>query len=216
MTPLILPWLIACGSAPQIQSIDPKEALPGATLKILGADIVAPVSVSLVQGEQSVPMAAELRGPVLVEGTLPAELAAGTWTVRLDSAGTVVELADALTITAVAVEEPCAGKWKANTQLSLARDLVVIDRFYEDGERETLRVPIPEIEQVEYELVQLPEEKLCSVIYMKKKDGTRVAFDDDTRLNLEPRAYKLGNVMKKPTKTTRKDVEDDPRPVEEN
>ena len=63
---------------------------------------------------------------------------------------------------------------------------------------------------------ELDDGKLCSVIYMKKTDGRRVSFDDDTRLNLEPRAYKLGNVMKKPTVTTRKDAEKDERPVEEN
>lgn len=208
--------LFACGAAPQLSSVDPAESLPGAPLKILGSDLAEPVSVQLVQGEQTVAMAAEFRGPVLLEGTLPDDLPAGSWTVRVDSGGTVVELVDALTITAAEVEAPCAGKWKANTQLSLARELVVIDRFYDDGERETLRIPIPEVEQVEYELVKLDGDQLCSVIYMKKKDGTRVSFDDDTRLNLEPRAYKLGNVMKKPTRTTRKDVEDDPRPVEEN
>jgi len=216
MNALALLALWGCGSPPTITSIDPTEALPGATLKILGENFADPVTVQLVQGDQTVAVPAEVRGPILIEGTLPSDLAAGSWTVSVDSAGTLASLSDALTITAVEVETPCGGKYKANTQLALARDLVVIDRFYDGGERETMRIGVPEIDQVEYELVKLGEETLCSVIYMRKKDGTRVSFDDDTRLNLEPRAYKLGNVMKKPVKTTRKDVEDDPRPVEEN
>ena len=210
--------LIACGSAPPtVTSVDPSEGLPGASLKVFGEDFPAGASVALVLEDEVVPISdASVRGPVLIEGTIPEGLSAGVWTVRVEADGVVGELATALTVTVPQVELPCGGKFKANTQLSLAREVVVIDRFYDDGDRKTLRIPIPQIEQVEYELVKLDDETLCGTIYMKKKDGTRVAFDDDTRLNLQPRAYKLGNVMNKPTVTTRKDVEEDPRPVEQN
>ena len=134
----------------------------------------------------------------------------------MTAGGQDVLLNDALTVMANDVEAPCLGLFTANTQLSLARELVVVDRFYKNGERETLRIPIPEVEQVEYELVKMDNGDLCSVIYMRKKDGRRVIFDDDTRLNLRPRAYKLGNVMGRPTQTTRSDVTEDTRPVEEN
>lgn len=222
--------LVGCSTPPQVTSVDPAEALVGSELKILGEAFPADATVWLVQGDDEVQVAdATFRGAVLIEGTVPAELASGAWTVQVRGGGSVAALPDALTVLAPEPEVPCSGAFKANTQLSLARELVVIDRFYEDGERETLRIPIPEIERLEYELVALegkpaegeaadepPAQALCSVIYMKRSDGRRVVFDDDTRLNLEPRAYKLGNRMKKPTVTTRKDVEKDPRPVEEN
>ncbi len=217
MSHLALLLLWACGSPPVIQSVDPTEALGGSTLKILGADFPEGATVALVQGETVVGIGdAKVLGPVLIEGTLPDGIAGGVWTVRVSHGDLNIDLADALTVVVPEVEAPCSGEFTANTQLSLARELVVVDRFYKDERRETLRIPIPEIEQVEYELVKLDDDQLCSVIYMKKKDGQRVVFDDDTRLNLKPRAYKLANVMKKPAATTREDVEKDERPVEEN
>ena len=62
--------------------------------------------------------------------------------------------------------------------------------------------------------MKLEGEGLCSVIYLRKRDGTRVSFDDDTRTNLEKRALRIGNAMGKKVVTTRRDLEEDPRPLE--
>ncbi len=62
--------------------------------------------------------------------------------------------------------------------------------------------------------MRIDADTLCSVIYVKKTDGLRVPFDDDTRLNLESRAYKLGTATGQPTAVTRRDEADDTRPVE--
>jgi hypothetical protein len=123
-------------------------------------------------------------------------------------------------VIAPAIESPCAGTYQANAQLSVPQKLVVIDRFHDGGERETIRLTFGEIEQVEYELVQLDSKaedgaaELCSVIYLRDKKGLRVSFDDDTRLNLEKRALRMGQAMGKKTVTTRRDLKADPRPLQ--
>jgi len=172
--------------------------------------------LALVQGDTVVELDGEVvRGPVLIEVALPAELASGSWDLRLIVADTQrADLTDAVTVKAPEVEKPCGGGFQANAQLGVAQEQVVIDRFHDGGRRETLRFTFGDIEQVEYELVQLEQDKLCSVIYLRKKDGTRVSFDDDTRTNLEKRALRLGNAMGKKVVTTRRDLEEDPRPLE--
>jgi hypothetical protein len=134
----------------------------------------------------------------------------------VDVGGKVGELADALTVLAPMVEAPCSGEWTSNAQVAKAREVVVIDRFKSEDERDTHRISFDDIERWEFERVQLDGDELCSVIYVKKKDGTRVPFDDDTRVNLEARTYKLGAATGKSAAVTRSDVDDDPRPMEQD
>jgi hypothetical protein len=208
--------LLACSTPPTVSSIDPTESLPGAPVKILGADFVEGVQVNLVAGDTVIPLAdAQLRGPVLIEGTIPEALPTGVYTVRLQFGDAVISLDEALSITAPEVEVACGGAYIANTQLSLARKVVVIDRFYENKDRETLRIDFSSVVQVEYELVKRDDETLCSIIYIRKKDGTRVVFDDDTRVDLKERAYKIGSAIGKKVAVTRQDAPTMGKPMEQ-
>jgi len=209
--------VMACSTPPTVSSVDPAEALPGATVKILGNDFVQGAAISLVQGETTVEMSQfEVRGPVLIEGTLPEDLPAGTYTVRLQFGEVSVSLEDALNVSAPEVEVPCGGDYTANTQLSLARKVVVIDRFYKNKERETLRIDFSAIDQVEYELVNREDGSFCSIVYIRKKDGTRVVFDDDTRVDLKERAYKIGTAIGKKVTVTRQDADVMGKPMEQD
>jgi hypothetical protein len=209
--------LIACSTPPTVSTIDPSETRPGAQVKILGADFVEGVEIQLVSGETIVPLAdAQLRGPVLIEGTLPEDLPSGVYTVRLQFGEAIVSLEEALSITAPEVEIACGGEYTANTQLSLARKVVVIDRFYKNKDRETLRIDFSAVEQVEYELVKRDDATLCSIIYIRQKDGTRVVFDDDTRVDLKERAYKIGSAIGKKVAVTRQDAPAMDKPMEQD
>ena len=215
MTLLVI--LNACGSGPTVTSVSPAEALPGADIQVLGEALPASATVTLVQGEASVVLTeVRPRGALLIEATLPADLAPGAWTVRVSGDGLQAEAPDPLTVPEPVVERPCGGDWKTNAQVSKARQVVVIDRFGPDEARETLRLDFADIEGVQYELVALDDDRLCSVIYIQPRGGQRVSFDDDTRLNLAPRAYRVGNAIGKPVTVTRadRDVATDPRPVE--
>lgn len=95
-------------------------------------------------------------------------------------------------------EVPCGGGYETNTQLALAKQLVVVDRFYEDGRRQTLRVPLGEVDHVQIERVPRATGGLCSVVWLHKTDGTRLIFDDDADADLTGRARHLAVSMGRP------------------
>jgi hypothetical protein len=215
---VILLLTLACGSTPPtVTSVDPNEVLPGTEIKILGEDFAEPVTVTLMRDGQGTEVpSATFRGALLVEATLPETLDAGTYAVRVSAGDVHGTLPAGLTVLAPAVEAPCSGEWKSNAQVTRARELVIIDRFKSEEERDTHRIPFADIAQWEFERVKLDGDELCSVIYVRKKDGIRIPFDDDTRVNLEARVYKLGTATGHPAKVTRSDVDEDPRPMEQD
>ena len=218
MTPFLL-IVMACATPPTVSSIDPAEALPGTPVKILGDAFTEGATVNLVLDGQSTPLdEVAVRGAVLIEGKLPEGLATGIYTVNVRSGELIASLQDALSVTAPAVESPCGGEYTANTQLSLARKVIVIDRFYKDKskERETLRIDFSSVDQVEYELVKLDGDDMCSMIYIRTKDGKRQVFDDDTRVDLKERAYKIGSAIGKKVVVTRADAEEMGKPMEQD
>ncbi len=201
---------VACSSGPELKGVDPVVANPGQSIALLGDDFADDAEAFLQKGEGAPATAfsfTEVKGPVLVHATVPEGQTPGVYTVGIKQDSGVSTLPGVLTIEAVKADTPCAGEYTANTQLSLARKEVVVDRFYREGERETLKIPLRDIQRVEYELVKMPDGELCSVIFMRKTDGDRVMFDDDKEVDLRERAYKLGQSMGKKVETTRMDAE---------
>lgn len=201
MSRLLLLILAACGSpAPVISGVDPAEALPGDTVKVMGENFGEGVSVTIA-GQ---PATTRALGPVLLEVDLPEGVEPGETQL-------VVTVGDqsssqAFTVAEVKEDVPCAGAYTANTQLSLAREVVVIDKFFKDETRETLRIPIGEISQVEYELIAKDTDKPCSVIFVRTEDGQRHMFDDDHDVDLKERAYSMARDMGKKVSVTREDA----------
>lgn len=95
-------------------------------------------------------------------------------------------------------EAPCAGGYEANTQLALAKEQVVVDRFYDDGRRETVRVPLDAVDRLAVESIPQGDGRACSVIWLHRTDGSRLIFDDDAEADLTPRARELGAAMGRP------------------
>jgi hypothetical protein len=212
-------WLLACASAPQVAGVDPSSAKPGDMVRVLGDGFGPGATVTLVSGDLRVPLEGPTpQGVVAVDGKLPVDLAPGVYTVEVAVDGRVGASASTLTVELPPVEVPCAGDYQANTQLSLARGLIVIDRFFQrgprNGERETLRLEISSLSGVEYELVRMDDQRLCSVIFVKGKDGRRYMFDDDTEVDLKDRAYRLGREIGAPVTVTREDATEMGKPVE--
>lgn len=206
MLPVLLVFA-ACTTPPRVDAVDPSAVQPGQAVSVLGEGFGEDAIVELVLDGASTSLEATKRtGSIVLEVEVPAEAAAGMYAVRVRSGGKAASLDKALTVEAAAVEIPCGGTYTANTQLSLAREVVVIDRFYTDGARQTLRLPIPTIEQVEYELVRGEDGRLCSAIFMRRDRGDRVLFDDDRELDLKDRAFKMGQAMGKKVVVTRQDA----------
>jgi hypothetical protein len=204
MTSLLL-LLLACSSAPKLTSAQPEELVPGAELTIMG-EALEGGSITLVGVGGPVAIPTTGSGSVVLLGTLPEELVPGSYDVVVDVGGVEATLTRAVMVKPLRSEEPCSEEYTANTQLSLARKVVVVDRFWKDGERETVRANIDEIERVEYELMRRKDGKLCSAVYMKRTDGTRLLFADDGKVDLKQRAYMLGRDMSKPVDVVREDA----------
>jgi len=100
---------------------------------------------------------------------------------------------------------PCGGDYTANTQVSLARKIVVVERFYRDGARETVRTPLKDITRVEIERIQQAKGGHCSVIYMRLKNGTRIRFAESLTQDLKARGFKLAADLKTQVEVTRLD-----------
>lgn len=205
----------ACSTAPEITSVSPAEALPGATLRIMGEDLPATATYTLVADGKEVPLG-ELPSSagMVVETTVPEGATAGTWTVRVSSNGTTAELAQALTVPAVPEEKPCAEGFTMRSEVSRTRKEVAIDRFGPDDFRETTRLGFDEVERIEYELRKLGDDVLCSSIYVRATNGRRWPIDEDREVNLAARAYRIGSTVGRPTEVTHADldVSEDPRP----
>ncbi len=217
-------WLalvFACATDPVVSGVDPASVIAGGAVKVSGEGFAEGAQVALIG--PSGPVALDqvtIRGVVVAEVTVPPTVPAGTYDVSVTVDGRTGVASGALEVTAPPVEVPCAGDYQANTQLSLAREVIVIDRFFLKGprkdERETLRVSLGDIEGVEYELVKMDDGRLCSVIFVRKDDGSRVMFDDDTEVDLKDRAYRLSRDIGKPVKVTREDAAEMGKPVEKN
>jgi hypothetical protein len=76
--------------------------------------------------------------------------------------------------------------------VSLARGEVAIERFFDDGFRDTVRVLLTDIDRVEVE-----ETPACSGVFLRKRDQTRVLYQDGTG-PLEDRAKSLARTLDRP------------------
>jgi hypothetical protein len=193
----MLVWL-ACSSAPTVTSVDPNPAQPGQLVKIFGEDFGEGATVGLSE-EDGVATSLEevsVAGLVMLEGTVPVHISPGKYEVTVNVDGKTGKMPVELVIELPVTEVPCSGEYTANTQVSLTRKEAAIDRFYKNGERETVRVSIDEIVKIEVEKRQT-EDQTCSVIWFVKNDGKRLIFADDTKVDLKDRAYKLARDMGK-------------------
>lgn len=200
--------MAACSSPPELRGVSPAEAVPGAEITVLGDRFAEGATAKLVPqgGGAAVGLAdAAVQGTVAIQGKVPADLKEGTYDVVVDVGGQATTLTGALQVLGTAEDKPCSGEYTANTQVSVPRKLVVVDRFMKSGERDTLKVDMDDITGVEVERV-VEGDTVCSVIWMRKKDGTRFLFFYDDVVDLTQRAYKVANTMGKPAKVTREDA----------
>ena len=47
---------------------------------------------------------------------------------------------------------------------------------------------------------------MCTAVFIKNKNGTRVMFDDDEKIDLQVRANQIANELGKPIRVTRDDA----------
>jgi hypothetical protein len=202
---LILTLLVAC-SGPEVREVSPSEIPAGEAIAIRGENLESPdATVALTQpGGVTVPLEITSRAPDQIEASVPVRVQPGTYDVVVTRGRSESGLPGALVVGRPRDDVPCTGEYTANTQLSLGRRLVVIDRFYRNGERDTVRIPTEEVEKIEYER-RVEKGETCSAIFVRKKDGARLVFDDDPAVELKDRAGKMARDLGVPFEVTRED-----------
>ena len=206
--------LMARTQPADVTVIDPSVGPPGSQVRIEGERFGATVKVSLRADGAEVdhPLTLQTITPEALVAQVPQTVPPGSYSLVVSHGGTDVIVPSGFTVQAAEQDVPCSNLYRANTQVSPITEQVVIDRFYADNRRETIRVPLDEVERIEFERVTT-DKGLCSVIYIKTDDGRRLRFADDIRtrehdsgLDLKARAYKLGQEISKSVDVTREDA----------
>ena len=203
MKRLLLLGLLACSSGPTVDGVEPSNVQTGGDLTIFGSGFSEQMNVALqhADGTQTPLENVQPSGAVL-KGQVPTSLKTAEYQVVLRTAGDVVVTPLTVAVEAPVPDVPCGGDYTANTQVSWVRKVIVVDRFYKDGAREVVRTPFDEVEKIE--VVAVPHEKgTCSVVYIRKADGSRVRYAESLTEDLSARAYKFANELKKPVDTKR-------------
>jgi hypothetical protein len=198
---------IACSQPPAVSGVDPSEGLPGSTLQVVGERFGDEVSLALAPsaGGDRVALDVTARSAVVIGATVPEAAPPGDYDLIVTVPGHEVRVKGGYVVRAVPVDEPCGKLYTANTAINAITGEVIVDRFYKDGKRETLRTKLDDITQVEYERVAVADGQLCSVVYLRTEEGGRFRFSDDIKVDLKQRAYKLGQEIGKSVKVTRED-----------
>lgn len=197
--------LAACSTPPTITGVDPSEGVAGTEFKVVGTNFAPDVSVSLApESGDPLPLTLTDANAVVLSTAAPATAPAGTYAVVVTQGGIEVRVSGGFTVSPPVVDLPCGNLYTANTVVSLATREAVVDRFYRDERRETVRVPLDDVVAVDFERVAV-DGGLCSVVYLRQKNGERVRFQDDIEVDLKARAYKLGQDLGKKVEITRED-----------
>lgn len=186
--------LVGC-VAPQIRAVEPPEVPAGDPVVIRGDDLGTGCAVSVVDAK-GVETELLATGDIGDDGTcamrVPKTLAPGVYTVRLLAGDAMASAPEALIVDRPRADEACTGKFTTNTQVSLAKGEIAIDRFYGDGNRETNTIPLSTVERVEYE-----ERPTCCAVFLRTSDSRRVLYNDGPS-SLEERAKTLARTIDRP------------------
>lgn len=190
--------VLACGGpAPTLDGVNPAEGPPGAAVKVLGANF-DPAATATLGGSPLTDLT--VRGPVLIEATVPAGLSAGPLDLVVTNPdGQSVTLPAAYTVKLAEALVPCGGAYTAFSAVATDSGTVKIDKHYKEpkGKIEQVSVPIADLDAIEYSATAQPSGQVCSAIVLRTKSGERHLFDDDLDASLKDRAAELAQGLGK-------------------
>lgn len=197
---------VACSGTPQIASVSTPEVSGGQSVAVEGRGFVPGMAARLqTAGDDPVPLVVAVESRRALTARLPSWVRPGVYDLVLERAGEVTLAPGAVTVISPREEIACAGEYTANTELSLARAQVVIERYYRDGDRETVTVPLEQVTRIEYEMSD-DAQGPCSAVFLRTDDGRRIVFHDDRTVDLRDRAWRVATTMGKELEVTRPDA----------
>ena len=198
--------LVACTGSPEIASVTTPEVTGGQPITVQGSGF-APGTVAFLQGVEGEPieLVVTVGSRRELTATPPTHVRPGVYDLVIERDGEKSLAPGAITVVPPREELACAGEYTANTELSLVRAQVVIERYYRDGDRETVTLPLDEIERIEFESSE-DAQGMCSAVFLRTKDGRRIVFHDDRTVDLKDRAWRVATTMGKELDITRRDA----------
>jgi len=199
-------FAVACMGSPEITSVAVPEVSGGQVVAVAGSGF-APGTVARLQAvdAETVPLEVVVTSRHELSATLPAWVRPGVYDLVVERDGVVNIAPGAVTVVPPREEVACAGEYTANTELSLVRAQVVIERYYRDGDRETVTLPLDTIARVEFEATE-DAQGMCSAVFLRTEDGRRIVFHDDRTVDLRERAWRVATTMGKELEVTRPDA----------
>jgi hypothetical protein len=183
---LALAILGGCADSPRATLVEPSVVWAGESIRVFGSGFDADTGLSLTRPGDSVALPiADVRSTTILAG-VPPDIGGGEWDVSVgdDAAGLPL---------LVRVDHPCAGDFSVNTQVSVARKLVVLDRYFPDGERESVSLTFGDISRVEVE-----SDPGCSAVFLRRSEGGRLLYSDYASRDLVPRSSALASWIGRP------------------
>jgi len=197
---------VACTGSPEIASVATPEVSGGQVVTVAGKGFAEGTVAHLqAAGTDPVPLAVAVTSRHDLTATLPTWVRPGVYDLVIERDGMVSVAAGAVTVVPPREEVACAGEYTANTELSLVRAQVVIERYYRDGDRETVTLPLDTIARVEFEAFD-DAQGTCSAVFLRTDDGRRIVFHDDRTVDLRERAWRVATTMGKELEVTRRDA----------
>lgn len=195
---LLLGWF-ACSAPPEVISVAPNEVAPGDSFVITGVRFGVEPVIALVADGVAIPALSPKRvSDEQLSASVPATFAPGPYDVRVSLGDFVAHLPIALTVTDPYMPVPCSGDSTANTEVSLPRGVVVVDRFWVNGHRDTRRVPLADVQALVLTTSIAGEQgaEPCSAVWLEL-DAARVLYQDERSVDLQPRAQRMAEALGK-------------------
>ena len=207
MRALILLVLAGCGTAaPEVRAVAPVEVEPGQTVNVSGQHLGDGARVTLVgPGSTEVVLEGVAETESGLTALVPGSLSPGRYDLVVSRNGLDGRLLQAVEVVGSPDDAPCQRDYRANTEVSIPKEELVVRRFYRDGTEESVRTSVQEVARIEYELVKT-QKGMCSVIYVRRTDESRYVFADALDTDLRFRAEKVARTIERPFEATRVDT----------
>jgi hypothetical protein len=189
----MIPWVAlhaGCAAVPDAALVEPTEVLAGETLRVTGRGL----DRSEIRLGTRV-LLTEDRGETGLLARIPRDAPPGRFTLGLiDARGE--HLTD-LHVTVLS-DHACTNEFRSNTRISVAKQTVVLDRYWPDGRRQSWTLGPAEVSVVEIAAIPMPDGHTCSAIFLRRTAGGRLLYDDDSTEDLTERAHTIAEMLNVP------------------
>lgn len=180
---LVFTLVGGCGwTAPEVRGATPTVAMPGDGFTIDGENFGERPSLTLVLGDQRVPVPVTVASEHQLTGDLPGDLPPGAWALEVTGDHGVADGHPTIDVWTADTEPACAKRYALRVSASRQDAQIRVERLFTDRASVELNLAADALDALLLESTTTTAGKTCSALWAHRKDGTRVLLaDDDTR-----------------------------------